>query len=240
MLYRSDRIPEAYDAYNIKNKFLLFESSHLLHKNAPWTGDRYAIVFFNKDLSYVNSRQSKKCQRSLRLLKQKKQQPITWVNPKQRLSTADKRVIRQKQKRLLQLLNETKFIEDRTSGVKPSSKYGDNRGEFFSFGVTKTRKNRKHRETQRLYTRKNINQNNTKYKAIYDALSDYVNTRVPDFFGTSDNSMFHMCIIAKNSQCEWHLDAGNVGPAVISALGDFSGGALWVEREQKTMIKKVV
>lgn len=229
MPHRSTYTPHKYDTYNIKNKFLLFESSHLLHKNASWSGDRYAIVFFNKDLNYVNSRLSKKCQRSMRLLKQKRKQPITWLKT---TTPVNERLVQQKRTRLLQFLKATKFLEDRTSGLKPSSKYGDNRGEFISFGVTKTRKNRKKREVHGIYTRKNINQNNTKYKSIYDALCKYVNTRIPNFFGTKDSCLFHMCIIAKNSQCEWHLDAGNVGPAVISALGNFSGGALCVERKQ--------
>lgn len=233
MPYRSSRVPTKYKSYNIKNKFLLFESSQLLHKNAPWQGDRYAIVFFNKDLSYVNSRLSKKCQRSLRLLKKKRKQPITWLVPKG--SRATPATIHQKRKHLVRLLDQTKFIEDRTSGDKPSSKYGDNRGEFFSFGVTKTRKNRKHREAQGLYTRKHINQNNTKYADIYNALCDYVNSILPNFFGTKDTCKFHMCIVAKNSQCEWHHDAGNVGPAVITAVGDFKGGALWVENEPKAV-----
>ena len=230
MPYRSSRIPTKYTPYNIKNKFLLFESGQLLHKNAPWKGNRYAIVFFNKDLSYVNSRQSKKCQRSLRLLKQKRKQPITWIVPKQRVSAE---VLKRKRAHLLRLLDSTKFIEDRTSGLKPSSKYGNNRGEFFSFGVTKTRKNRQKRAEQGFYTRKNTNQNNTKYNDIYEALCDYVNSVVPRLFGTNDSNKFHMCIVAKNSQCEWHHDAGNVGPAVITALGTFTGGALLVEEEQE-------
>lgn len=230
MPYRSSRVPAKYKPYKIKNKFLLFESSRLLHKNAPWQGDRYAIVFFNKDLNYVNSRLSKKCQRSLRLLRKKRKQPITWLVAKasNRATPAD---IKQKRKLLVRLLDKAKFIEDRTSGAKPSSKYGDNRGEFFSFGVTKTRKNRTHREAQGLYTRKHLNQNNTKYADIYTALCDYVNSILPNFFGTKDTCKFHMCIVAKNSQCEWHHDAGNVGPAVITAVGNFKGGALWVEHE---------
>jgi hypothetical protein len=228
MPHRSAHPPQKHNSYDIRNKLLLFESQELLHKNASWRGDRYAIVFFNKDLNYVTTRKSKQCQRSIRLLKQNKKKPVTWLKPKRKNVTAMKR-IEQKRDLLFSILKQTRFLEDRTSGLKPSSKYGNHRGTFISFGVSKTRKNRKVREEQGLYTRKNTNQNNTKYKAMYIALKDYVNTMIPHFFGTDDSNAFHMCIVAKNSQCEWHHDAGNVGPAVITTIGDFEGGHLLVE-----------
>ena len=48
---------------------------------------------------------------------------------------------------------------------------------------------------------------------------------------------FDAFIIAKNSQCVWHLDYTNLGPAAITTLGDYEGGGdLLVERDNLTHV----
>lgn len=229
MKFRSSHRPVEYTSYDIRDKLLLFESQDTRHKNATWTsGDRYAIVFFNKDMDYsMNKRASKrKSPRSFQILNQPKQ-PTQWLTTQ---PTTSKTVIKKKAQ-LLKVLNSIEFPEDRTSGLTPSSKYGKNRGTFISLGVTQSRKNRLTRALQGLMTRKNVNQNNTRYKKLFVALSNYVNTLTPMFFGTTDKHRYQGCIVAKNSQCEWHTDKGNIGPSVITALGTFKGGKLLLEKK---------
>ena len=187
MKFRSSHRPVKHTTHDIRDKLLLFESQDMMHKNARWSGgDRYAIVFFNKDMDYsMNKRVSKrKSPRSLRILNQPKQ-PTQWLHTQ---PTTSPDVVQAK-KHLLQVLTSIDFPEDRTSGLTPSSKYGKNRGTFISLGVTQSRKNRLKRAEQGLYTRKNVNQNNAKYKELYSALSTYVNTLIPMFFGTSDKHL---------------------------------------------------
>ena len=231
MKFRSSHRPVKHTAYDIRNRLLLFESQYMMHKNARWSGgNRYAIVFFNKDMDYsMNKRASqRKSPRSLRILNQPKQ-PTQWL----RTQPATSPEVLQAKTHLLHVLNSIAFPEDRTSGLTPSSKYGKHRGTFISLGVTQSRKNRAKRAAQGMHTRKNVNQNNVKYERLYSALGAYVNTLTPRFFGTSDAHRYQGCIVAKNSQCEWHTDKGNIGPAVITALGTFTGGKLMVETEPR-------
>jgi len=231
MKFRSSHHPVQYHSYDIRDRLLLFESQDMMHKNANWTnGDRYAIVFFNKDMDYsMNKRVSKrKSPRSLKILNQPKQ-PTQWLTTQ---PTNAKNVLQAKAT-LLKALRSIEFPEDRTSGLTPSSKYGKHRGTFISLGVTQSRKNRLIRAQQGLFTRKNANQNNKKYNTLYTTLRKYVNTLIPMFFGINDNYRYQGCIVAKNSQCEWHKDKGNIGPSVITALGTFQGGMLLGENKNK-------
>ena len=224
-MFRTHNTPKSYTAHNIHNRLLRFDSYRIRHKNAPWTGDRYACVFYNKDLNYADSAI---CERSNRLKNTRPNSEITVLPVKHPRS----RAVTDARKKLLSVLRQTRFPEDRTSGLNPSSKYGSKRGHFLAFGVTKTRKNRSVRRIQGLLTRKNINMNNSRYQTLYDALVAYTEAMHPSLFGTSDTSMYHACIIAKNSQCEWHVDAGNIGPCVITSVGDFCGGELLIDEER--------
>lgn len=207
-----------HNSYDIHNKLIQFDSYRIPHMNAPWKGDRYAIVFFNKDLNYVDSPDV--CGRSNR---------IRQTKPSDEIILLDYADASDERKKLMNIINSTHFPEDRTSGLRVSTKYGKTRGSFIAFGVTKTRKNRKERASKGIYTRKEMNINNTRHAELYNALSTYINTMYPNLFGIDDKCMYHACIIAKNSQCIWHVDAGNIGPCVITALGDFEGGELLIK-----------
>ena len=213
--------PRAYDAYDIRHRLLQFDSQRLLHKNAPWQGTRYAIVFFNKDVNYRDDPRDK---RSVKL-QRAPPQPLTHL-PTRR--TPDVRAARH---RLVTLLDRTRFPEDRTAAARPHSKYGDKRGTFLSFGVSQSRKPRATRRAQGLYTRRAMNRNNTLYGEVYKALLAYMEAFAPQTFGTHAKAKYQTCIVAKDSQCEWHRDTGNIGNGAITGLGAYTEGALWVERE---------
>lgn len=213
--------PKEFERFDIREKLLQFDSQRLRHKNAPWKGDRYVLVFFNKDLNYADSDHHK---RSVRIRNQPPQ-PHRWLPTLPQ--TPD---VESAKQRLLQVLSQTSFLQDRCSGLRIHPKYGNKRGTFISFGLTQSRKNRTKRRAQGLHTRKNANQNNAKYRQLFDALCVYVNAVSEDVFGVSDKCRFTSCIVAKNSQCEWHTDSGNIGPAALMTLGSFRGGELLVEK----------
>ena len=206
-----------YRTYDIRNRILEFDSGRILHKNAPWVGTRYVCVFYNKDLNYKGSNL---CERSTRLL-QKHPTPTQWVH-----TAPDTETLQYVRREFEREMDRTIFPEERVRGTSSSAKYGLRRGTFISFGITQSRGNRKNRSTRGLHTRKQTNDNNRKYAALYTALCRFTDLLKPGLFGTDDSNEYHACIIAKNSQCEWHTDADNLGGCAIMGVGKYGGGEL--------------
>ena len=206
-----------YRTYDIRDKLLQFDSRRILHKNSPWVGTRYVCVFYNKDLNYKGSTL---CERSVRL--QQQQPPDTvWV-----ATAAESETLQYVRRELLREMERTTFPEERARGTSSSAKYGHRRGTFISFGVTQSRGNRKHRQSRGLHTRKHTNENNRKFAALYTALCRFTDLFKPGLFGVDDSNDYHACIVAKNSQCEWHTDVDNLGGCAIVGMGKYSGGVL--------------
>ena len=211
-----------YKSYDIHNKLVQAETSTLRHKNAPHKGDRYCIVLYNKNLNYSNGDD---CTRSSNI---KKQEP-TFTHM---LPVFDTLPIQAYRNELLHVLNATNFPKDRCSALSKTpahSKYGTNTAHFISLGITASRKSQKERAEQGILTRKSVNMNNIKYPKLYYAFCQYINELHPNIFG--ENAMYHACIIAKNSQCEWHVDKYNIGHASLTCVGDYTGGQLMVEEK---------
>jgi len=209
-----------YKSYDIKNKLLQAETSVLLHKNDTHSGDRYCIVLYNKNMNYKNSTC---CKRSESIL----EHPYIDTNY---MKVSDNESVDMLRSELLDILNNTTFHKDRctvgTSGAG-HSKYGTNRGQFLSFGMTASRKSRKTRAEMGIHTRQSENQNNIKYSNLYNSFCKYINAVHQNLF--SDTGIYTCCIIAKNSQCNWHIDKHNIGSACLSGLGDYTGGHLLIE-----------
>ena len=206
-----------YRTYDIRDKLLQFDSRRILHKNSPWVGTRYVCVFYNKDLNYKGSTL---CERSVRL--QQQQPPDTlWV-----ATATESETLQYVRRELLREMERTTFPEERARGTSSSAKYGHRRGTFISFGVTQSRGNRKHRQSRGLHTRKHTNENNRKFAALYTALCRFTDLFKPGLFGVDDSNDYHACIVAKNSQCEWHTDVDNLGGCAIVGMGKYSGGVL--------------
>lgn len=206
-----------YRTYDIRNRLLQFDSGRILHKNASWVGTRYVCVFYNKDLNYKGSTL---CERSTRL-SQQHPTPTQWV-----ATAPNTETLQYVRREFEREMDRTIFPEERVRGTSSSTKYGRRRGTFISFGVTQSRGNRKSRGTRGLHTRKQTNDNNRKYAALYTALCRYTDLLKPGLFGTDDDSKYHACILAKNSQCEWHMDADNLGGCAMMGMGKYGGGEL--------------
>ena len=207
--------------HDIYHRLLRFDSYRIPHMNAPWVGDRYACVFYNKDLNYTGSNI---CTRSNHIKRIPPSDTIDVIDYKDTLVVQDARA------NFIEVLGRTRFPQDRTSGLSVSKKYGDTRGTFLSFGISKTRQSREKRHSQGLYTRKAHNINNIRHRELYEALCVYINAMVPGCFGVDDGNTYHACIVAKNSQCLMHKDKGNIGPCMITAVGNYEHGELVVER----------
>ncbi len=215
-------------SYDIRHKILLAETSTLHHKNAPHIGDRYCIVLYNKNLSYKNYGDDCKRSKSIR-----EQEP----RHTHYLPVFDTLSIQSYRSELLDVLKATKFPKDRCSASAKTpahSKYGTNLAQFVSLGITASRKSKASRGEQGLLTRKSVNMNNVKYPKLYYAFCQYINELHPNIFG--ENAMYHACIIAKNSQCEWHVDKHNIGHASLTCVGDYTGGELLLEEPLCTKV----
>jgi hypothetical protein len=216
--------PKAHERFDIKDKLLRFDSQRLLHKNSKSEGTRYVISLFNRGMNYsgqdIDERSTK--------LAQLGPQAIKYLVVRQTDEVLQKRA------KLIKRLEQTTFPEGRCSGRHVHSKYGSERGRFVSFGLTQSRKSQSTREEDGLVTRQDENTNNSTHLHLYGELLDYMAWFAPGVFSEEADSMFNSCIIAKNSKCMWHLDKNNVGPAALTALGDFTGGELLVEKEAAT------
>ena len=130
---------------------------------------------------------------------------------------------------LLDLLNSTKIPQDRCGDQAVNHpKYGTHTAHLISFGISQSRKSRKERAGHGVYTRETVNYNNEKYATIYNALCRYMSLFAPGFFG--ETSVYHACIISKNSIWQWHRDDRNIGHASLTALWDFEGGEFFIEK----------
>lgn len=214
-----------HNSFDIKHKMLRFDSQRVKHKNAPHTGDRFVIVCFNTDLNYKTETEEwwkdRGDQRSLRLKQEycdRKEEYLPLRN-----ADAEREV-------LLHLLKQSRYktlLKD-NSTEGSNSKYDENGGRFMSFGVTASRELQQERMARGVFSKFEKNKNNQIYAVLYKAVREYLNALAPvdNFFGVSENAMYHSCIIAKNSQCVWHTDRLNLGGAVLTTVGDFTGGEL--------------
>jgi hypothetical protein len=214
--------PSAHERWPIKDRLLRFDSQRQLHKNARWHGVRYVIVFFNKNMNYAGQDIDERSTKLAALGPQK----MKFLAVRQSEEAIEKRA------QLLKVLDQTKFTEDRSSGQRVHKKYGAERGRFVSFGLTQSRKGQAKRKEDGKLTRQDENANNGAHLHLYGDLLDYMAWFAPNVFSEDPESMFNSCIIAKDSQCVWHKDTNNIGPAALTTLGDFTGGELLVEKEK--------
>ena len=221
-------VPKTYTKYDLRGRILEFDSKRLLHRTEPWTGDRYAIVMFNKSYNFSGENV---CNRS---------------NEIEKIGNAPNRFLPHNKfpSYLLDELKLTKFPVDNTSARyldeatgkmlrKPGKKYGESLGHFIPFGYSVPRKSREYLKEMHngIALKKGRNHSNEKFPKLYELFMRFMDEVAPHTFGLGDSDTYHICIIAKNSACVWHRDSTNIGPACIMHLGDFEGGELLVEDE---------
>ena len=213
-------------AYDIRHRLLQADTARLRHRNAPHRrGDRYAIVLFNKDLSYKGTRE---CARSCAI------REAPPLGAPRYLATRDGEAVERARAALLEVLGRTRLPADRCGDLAVNHpKYGPHEARLLSFGVSQSRKSRRARAAQGVYTRATENSHNRQYPELHAALCAYMDALAPGVFGPA--AVYHACIVAKNSQCVWHVDKSNIGHASLTALGDFEeGGELLVEMPRTT------
>ena len=230
--------PATWTAHDLRQVMLLFDSWRLRHMNSPHTsGDRYAIVLYNKDMDYKGTDHDPKST-ALKRAKYK-------CSPAQTMyaTTCSSSEVVEAREALEALLRRTSFPQDQTSGGSTRTpeegtgniKYGTNAARLLSFGATASRGSRAARADAGKFTRREQNLNNTnRHAPLYEATKRYLRLFDENLYGEWPRCRFDAFIIAKNSQCVWHHDYTNLGPAAITALGDYKdGGELLVETDDR-------
>lgn len=246
--YMCPPAPVSHTAYDLRNTLLIFDSWRLRHMNLPHTGGtRYALVLYNKNLDYVGT----DCDaRSVQLKRTATTKQDVVCVP---VSVGDNKATANAQQALLAILRRTRFPVDTTNAGTArtgkgrnsygSMKYGTNTARYLSFGAIASRKCRQKRAQNGLFSRRESNANNKRMSELYAAVLHYICCiGGPDLCGERPECRFHSFIVAKDSQCVWHYDYNNLGPAAITAVGDYTGGGeLLVEtdtKEDKTVQEK--
>ena len=162
-----------YCAYDIRHR-LVQANKRLLHRNAPHRdGDRYVIVLFNKDLNY---KETGRCARSTAI------RTAPPPDEPQYASTCEGDAVERARAALMDVLRRTRLPADRCGdqAVNHPKYLGS---QVRRFGITQSRKSRRERAAQGVYTRVAVNANNTKHEALYDAMCAYLDASAPGMFG---------------------------------------------------------
>ena len=208
-----------YRAYDIRHRLVQADTKRLLHRNAPHRdGDRYVVVLFNKDLNYKGTA---RCARSTAI------RAAPPIDVPRFANTREGDAVERARAALMGVLRRTRLPVDRCGDQAVNHPKYSGQAHLLSFGISQSRKSRRERAAQGVYTRVTVNANNRKYAALYDALCAYLDALAPGVFGPT--AIYHACIISKNSQCKWHRDKSNIGHAALTALGDYQGGALLID-----------
>jgi hypothetical protein len=207
-------------SYDIHNNPLVFDSTQMFHKNAPHKGTRYAIVLFNKDFRWADTK-SPRVHRTEPFATDKNS--LLQTGDVRHLPTGPDHV-----QPLLEALDATTFRPDRCSGpAKPHTKYVDRESStFLSFGLTLCRKSKQQQAMRGIPDRRGVNRHNTQHIHLFTQLCTYLNQLRPGFFGLDDTFLYTSLIVAKNAMCRFHLDSLNKGNACILGVGDYTGGEL--------------
>lgn len=206
--------------YDIHNNPLIFESTHLYHKNAPHKGTRYCIVLYNKDFRWADTK-SPRVHRTELFAETK--HDLEQAGDAYYLQSGTADVLP-----LLEALDATTFRPDRCSGpAKPHTKYVDaENSTFLSFGLTLCRKSKEQQAMRGIPDRRGVNRHNTQHLHLFTQLCQYLNTLHPRLFGLDNTYFYSSLIVAKDALCRFHLDSLNKGNACILGVGDYTGGEL--------------
>ena len=195
-------------SWNLHEVAVQFDGRRTPHKTAKFSGDRYCIVLYNPDLSYHNKGFTHIHERTEQL------RPPTNEAPKEvgRVVTDSQKSARRE---LSRQLHNAKWVT--YQGAKSHSKYAGAPSTTLCFGTAR-----------RLGPYKNKCKGkpavaNKTHKPLYRALRLYLRAllgaTVDDYAGV---------FVARNSVCDWHYDATNVGPSIITCVGEYEGGDLLI------------
>jgi hypothetical protein len=196
--------------FDVSGTAVQFDGGRLVHANTPHrSGDRYAIVAFHPDCSYHDRTGVTHPHARTEVLRHA---PIAMPMVVGRARSVEALAA---SAQLLVALAASRFHR-KGPGVAPAKYARD--AHTLLFGRTRSRlpKSRGGEDKSR------VCKDNTCFPAIYALAVDYLTL----LLGYHPLDRFMSLFIAKNSQCVPHYDMSNVGPSVLTAIGDYTDGGL--------------
>jgi hypothetical protein len=215
------------DLWPIKDKALIFDGRRHFHWTENYVGSRWAIVLYSPDLSFHDNFGSSETPASVMSYghartEELRQQPSVSTEVLAEVRTAEQMQARDA---LIQALRDaTRWIR-KAAQRSHTEKYGGGASCTMNFGVQRRRTPLHH-----------FGEPRDKSKAcpadqasprLFAALHSYLDA----LLGAERVAQYSALFVAENSQCAKHLDKNNVGSSIILAVGDFTAGGLWVERQ---------
>jgi len=199
--------------FDVNDAAVEFDGRRLMHKNAPFVGDRYCLVFFNPDFSYHDTHLTHPHAKTeeLRCIDIAPPHEIARVNTDEQRKT---RAI------LLTELGRTSFVcrpKGRGHGKYPYQ------SRTLVFGKTRSRGgfdgiNSKMQDAPANETHAPL------LAAIYEYMRALIGAKADAYAGV---------FVSHNSECAWHYDKSNVGGSVLTCIGPFTGGELMIDIASK-------
>jgi hypothetical protein len=198
---------ELADAYDIQRYAVTFEGSMWYHKNTKWTGDRYVLVWFNTDFSKHDR------ERGLHgpdtQTEEERARPALTRPVCTPIDTDSEECVALRAE-LMEEIQKVDFLNKR------QRKYSSKSAVMFFGECT-----RPYKPKARFPCR-----GNALYPKLHMLLNQYLE------FIVKGPRTYSTILLAKNSQCDWHLDKQNVSSSVITGLGGYGGGLLLVNHKR--------
>jgi len=202
--------------WDLYERAVEFDGRRLPHKTAPFSGDRYCIVVYNPDFSFHDRYMTHAHERSEEL----RAMAIAPPSEIARVSTDEQKGA---SANLLRELQQSRWVS--RSGKKSHEKYAGGDSHTLVFGKTRTRAAYEGKSKAR-----DAPANKT-HRPLLLALQLYlralIGPRVDEYTGL---------FVAHNSTSSWHFDRSNVGPSIITCIGEYEGGALLINPEKRRML----
>jgi len=209
-MYNNERNATTYD---LKDHVVHFDGSRWYHKNEKWTGDRTVIVLYNNDFSCHD--RWKGLHGPDTQTEEARAQPLLTEPLSIPIDSESSQCI-ELRRAIMEEVADVEWYHNE------QEKY-DGKAQMMLFGHTTRPYKRKARIEASA---------NTKYPKLHQLLKAYMNYLVPRDDGKCTADMFSSILLAKNSQCNWHVDKQNVSSSYITCVGDYQGGGLRVNHAE--------
>ena len=199
--------------FDVNDAAVEFDGRRLMHKNAPFVGDRYCLVFFNPDFSYHDTHLTHAHAKTEELRR-------IDIAPPHEIARVNTDEQRDKRRILLAELARAPFVvrpQKRAHGKYPHL------SRTLVFGKTRSRGgfdgiNSKMQDAPANATNAQL------LAAIYGYMRALIGPKADAYAGV---------FVSHNSPCAWHYDKSNVGGSVLTCIGSFTGGELLIDTDSE-------
>ena len=192
------------------------------HKTAYYDASkskRVSLAYINKDMNYAGQTY---CKHSAALHQQEVKAP-TYIGEMKKGPKLDK---------LMKRLNTPKYSKGLpVSDQNPiPPKLDGKKGQMLVFGLKQSRESQEEREANGMMVKRVDAPANRLHPQLYKELKEASDESFGElFFGTTSKHKYRTLVVQYNVLTVEHVDSGNLGDAVLVALGEFEGGDILIK-----------